>query len=132
MPTNSRTPKLLGDFGEGLATYLLIRKGFEVAMVDHVGADLIAERNGNRYAISVKTRRYKKESRETKGTVFTYDHIEKVEFFANRFGMIPALVHIVAINDDNTIHVFLMKTEDMKNNFDKVQHGLRIRFSKKH
>lgn len=41
----SRASKQLGDFGEGLVTYTLIRKGFEVACVDHVGADLIAERD---------------------------------------------------------------------------------------
>jgi hypothetical protein len=50
---NTRAPKLLGDFGEGLITYLLIRKGFEVAYVDHVGADLIAERSGELWAVLV-------------------------------------------------------------------------------
>ena len=44
--TQTRAPKLIGDFGEGLVTYALIRKGFEVAVVDHVGADLIAEKGG--------------------------------------------------------------------------------------
>lgn len=38
----SRAPKLIGDFGEGLVTYALIRGGYEVAHVDHEGADLIA------------------------------------------------------------------------------------------
>ena len=41
MSPQTRAPKLLGDFGEVLATYALIRKGFEVAVVGHVGADLI-------------------------------------------------------------------------------------------
>ena len=49
---HSRAPKLLGDFGEGLVTYTLIRKGFEVAFVDHVGADLIAEKDDYRIAVS--------------------------------------------------------------------------------
>lgn len=42
---NSRAPKQLGDFGEGLVTYALIRKGLEVECVGHVGADLIAQKN---------------------------------------------------------------------------------------
>jgi hypothetical protein len=37
---HSRAAKQLGNFGEGLVTYNLIRKGFEVAYVDHVGAAL--------------------------------------------------------------------------------------------
>ncbi len=35
MIKQTRAPKQLGDFGEGLVTYALIRKGFEVACVDH-------------------------------------------------------------------------------------------------
>lgn len=54
--TQTRASKQLGDFGEGLVTYTLVRKDFEVAYVDHIGADLIAEKGGKRYAISVKIR----------------------------------------------------------------------------
>lgn len=42
----TRAPQQLGDFGEGLVTYALIRKEYEIAFVGHVGADLIAEKNG--------------------------------------------------------------------------------------
>ena len=55
MRQQTRSPKLIGDFGEGLVTYALIRGGYEVAQVDHVGADLIAEKEGRRIAVSVKT-----------------------------------------------------------------------------
>ena len=65
----TRAPKLLGDFGEGLVTYALILKGYEVAYVDHVGADLIAEKKGKRFAVSVKTRLFRKGSRESLGFV---------------------------------------------------------------
>ena len=44
MSKRTRAPKQLGDFGESLVTYTLIKKGYEVAYVDHVGADLIAEK----------------------------------------------------------------------------------------
>jgi len=49
--TQTRTPKHIGNFGESFTTYTLIRKDFEVAQVDHVGADLIAEKAGQRFAI---------------------------------------------------------------------------------
>ena len=128
--SHSRAPKLVGDFGEGLATYLLIRKGFEVAVVDHVGADLIAERNGKRYAISVKTRRLGEG--ETNAATFGPEHIDNIEHFANRFSMDAALMHIACIEPDQLIHAFLMKTVDIKSKLKKVKNGYRLNFSKKH
>lgn len=127
---HSRSPKLVGDFGEGLATYLLIRKGFQVAVVDHVGADLIAERDGKRYAISVKTRRLGKG--ETNAATFGPKHIEHLDHFANRFGMDAALMHIACIEPDQLIHAFMMKTADIKRKLKRVKLGYRLNFSKKH
>jgi Holliday junction resolvase len=129
---NSRAPKQLGDFGEGLVTYALIRKGFEVACVDHVGADLIAERRGDRIAISVKTRLYKLGSIETRGIVIEFDHVEKLEHFATRFQLQSVFAHVVSIADDRAIHLFMLRVADIKANLDKGQHGYRFRFSNSH
>lgn len=76
----SRAPKLIGDFGEGLVTYALIKGGYEVAHVDHVGADLIAEKNGERIAVSVKTRNRNTETKESDMVVISDDNIEKLNF----------------------------------------------------
>ena len=90
--TNSRAPQQLGDFGERLAMYTLIRKGFEVAYVDHVGADLIAENGLSKIAVSVKTRMFRSESVETRSFVFKFDHLKKLEAFAGRFDLDPVTV----------------------------------------
>lgn len=127
----SRAPKLLGDFGEGLATYTFIRKGFEVACVDHVGADLIAQRDTIRLAVSVKTRRYRTGSVETRGLVITEEHLDKLEHFASRFGLEPTIAHVVCVEDEKTIHLFLVRVEDVRLKLDKVKGGFRLRFNPK-
>jgi len=132
MPANSRAPKQLGDFGEGLVTYALIRKGFEVACVDHVGADLIAERAGHRIAVSVKTRLYKHDSIETRGTVIEFDHLDRLQHFADRFQLESVFAHVVSIADDRAIHLFMLRVADIRGHLDKVERGYRLRFSDDH
>jgi len=133
MPSNSsRAPKHLGDFGEGLVTYSLVRNGWEVASVDHVGADLIAWKNRCRIAVSVKTRLYRHRSVETRGTVIRYDHILKLKYFSEQLDFEPVFAHAVCIADDRIIHLFILRVEDIEKHLDKVAHGYRFRFSEKH
>ena len=127
----TRAPKLLGDFGEGLVTYALIRKGYEVAYVDHVGADLIAEKNGNRLAISVKTRLFKTGSKESQVFVVEKHHIAKLENFAAQFGMVPIFALLVSLADEHMIHLVIMPVAELKNNLPEVEHGYSIRFTPK-
>ncbi len=129
---NSRAPKLLGDFGEGLVTYSLIRKGMEVACVDHVGADLIAEKDEYKIAVSVKTRLFRFGSVESRGMVFEFSHLEKLEHFANRFDLDPVLAHVVCIADDNIIHLFILRVADIRSKLKAVKHGHRFQFGPKH
>ncbi len=128
MSNESRSPKHLGDFGEGLTTYTLIRKGFEVACVDHVGADLIAQKDSFRIALSVKTRRYRSGSIETRGQVIEYAHVEKLEHFAHRFQLEPVIALVACIDDDSVIHLFMLRVSDIKTLLDKVKLGYRLRF----
>lgn len=88
----TRAPKLIGDFGEGLVTYALIRGGYEVAHVDHVGTDLIAEKNSERIAISVKTRNRNTDTKESDMVVISYDNINKLKFFLNSLGCYQSLL----------------------------------------
>ncbi|KAA1258945.1 hypothetical protein LF1_14690 [Rubripirellula obstinata] len=129
---NSRAPKQLGDFGEGLVTYTLIRKGFEVACVDHVGADLIAQREHSKIAVSVKTRMFRQGSVESRGVVFEFSHLNKLEHFAQRFDLDPVLALAVCMADDGTIHLFIMRVADIRLKLKAVKHGYRFQFSKKH
>ena len=109
----SRAPKLLGDFGEGLVTYALIRQGFEVACVDHVGADLIGERSEYKIAVSVKTRMYRQGTVESRSIVFEFDHLAKLEHFAHRFDLDPVLAHAVCIVNDHKIDLFMLRVADI-------------------
>ncbi len=129
---NSRAPKLLGDFGEGLVTYALIRKGFEVACVDHVGADLIAEKDHFKIAVSVKTRLFREGSVESRGAVFTFGHLDKLEYFARRFDLVPVLAHVVCIADDHVIHLFILRVADIRAKLKAVKLGYRFLFGPKH
>ena len=129
---NTRAPKQLGDFGEGLITYLLIRKGFEVAYVDHVGADLIAERNRERWAISVKLRLFKAGSAESKMVQVESDNLKKLQAFADRFAMHPAYAQIICDVDEKTIHAFLFKTASVSQLLPTRKAGYSLRFGPKH
>jgi hypothetical protein len=130
MAKQTRAPKQLGDFGEGLVTYTLIRKGFEIACVDHVGADLIAEKRGARYAISVKTRLFKIGSIESLAFQAEYKHLDKLEYFANQFSMIPIFAFVICIADENAMHLLMARVDDIRNNLPGVQHGYSFRFAK--
>lgn len=82
---SSRHQKIIGDFGENLVCNWLSRSGFEVALVDHTGIDVIAFKEGvGRLGISIKsrTRLRKTESSSVnlfKKTVTTDDRVKIVQ-----------------------------------------------------
>ena len=125
----TRAPKQLGDFGEGLVTYALIRKGYEIAYVDHVGADLIAEKDRQRIAISVKTRMFRTGSKESQVFVVEKDHLEKLERFAAQFGMRPVFALVISLVDEGMIHLLIMPVEDVRKSLPEVTHGYSVRFT---
>jgi len=55
---SSRHSKIIGNFGEQLIGNWLSRSGFEVALVDHTGIDIIAfnKKKNQRIGITVKSR----------------------------------------------------------------------------
>lgn len=131
MVTQTRAPKQLGDFGEGLVTYTLIRKDFEVAYVDHVGADLIAEKSGKRYAISVKTRLFREGSKESRMVVVEDKHIKKLEYFSKQFGLISLFAQVICIADEKLIHLFTIPVSKISDILPKTKHGYSLKFGKK-
>ena len=132
MGTQTRAPKLMGDFGEGLVVYALLMKGYEVACVDHVGADLIAEKHGRLFAVSVKTRLYKKGSKESLAFLVEYDHIKKLENFASQFKMDAVFAQLLCLSDENAIHLIMMPVAKLKEKLPKVKYGYRYSFSPRH
>lgn len=125
----TRAAKQLGDFGEGLVTYALIRKDYEVAVVDHVGADLIAEKDKKKLAISVKTRMFRAGSKESKVFVVEKSHLEKLEYFADKFGMQPVFALVISLIDESMIHLLMMPVEDIRKSLPEVEHGYSVRFT---
>ncbi len=124
----TRAPKQIGDFGEGLVTYALIRSGYEVAHVDHVGADLIAEKDGERIAVSVKTRNRSANTKESEMVVFSQDNINKLKFFSEQFGMSPVYAQVICHSKTNCIHLFMIRVSDIEENMKKAQHGYSLSF----
>jgi hypothetical protein len=110
----------------------LVRKGFQVAGVDDVGADLIAAGRGQRYAVSVKTRLFRPGSRESRVTVIEAHHLRKLEVFAQRFTMIPLLAQVVCLADDAAIHLFVLRARELAEVLPAVKNGFSIRFGAQH
>jgi len=69
---SSRHQKIIGNFGENLICNWLSRSGFEVAVVDHTGLDLIAYNPSTslRIGVTVKSRTRTAGTEQTSVTVF--------------------------------------------------------------
>jgi len=97
---SSRHSKITGEFGESVILYWLSKYGFECALVDHTGIDIIARNPHTQeiMGISVKSR-----SRTT-GTEEDYvtipnPHIKKIEATCAAFGCVPYLAVVVDAGD---------------------------------
>ena len=114
---DDRWAQQFGDFAENLTMYVLGQlSNMSVALIDHVGADVIASKRSDtsvRYAISVKGRNFP--STESKSFNFTQNNIDKLTETAQTFGMIPA-VSFVFVDDmegDRKIRMFVAKLSDL-------------------
>ncbi len=77
-----RFPKQFGDFSESLVMYILGLNNWSVALIDHVGADVIAVRRTGefqRLAISVKGRNFP--DTESKSFDFDRNNINKLRLY---------------------------------------------------
>lgn len=120
---DDRWAKQFGDFAESLTMYVLGQlKNMSVALIDHVGADVIASDRSNssiRYAISVKGRNIP--TTESKSFNFSQGNIDKLTETANVFGMIPAVSFVFVDEMEGTkkIRIFVAELKnllDMSNN----------------
>lgn len=94
---DKRLPKQFGDFAEMVVMYVLGQhKGMRVALVDHVGADIIATMpdGSARYAISVKGRNMP--AAEHKGFPFSQHDADMLRDFAASFALVPAVAFVLA------------------------------------
>ena len=87
-----RFPKQFGDFAESLVMYVLGLNNWSVALIDHVGADVLAisrEEPYKRIVISVKGRNFPKT--ESKSFDFDRKNINKLKGIAKLLDMTPAV-----------------------------------------
>lgn len=114
---DDRWAKQFGDFAECLVMHVLGQlKNMSVALIDHVGADVIAStRNGEnvRYAISVKGRNFP--VTESKSFNLSQSNIDKLQDTSNIFGMIPAVAFVFVddMEEGKKIRIFVMTLENM-------------------
>lgn len=114
---DDRWAKQFGDFAENLTMYVLGQlKNMSVALIDHVGADVIAVKRENpsvRYAISVKGRNIP--PTESKSYGFSQGNIDKLTETAKAFGMVPAVafVFVDEMEGAKKIRLFVAKLEDL-------------------
>lgn len=103
---SSRHQKITGDFGEALTLYWLSKYGFECALVDHTGIDIIARNPHTKeiMGISVKSRT-RTEGKEQEYVTLPNSHLEKVETACKAFGCVPYFAVVVDAGD--TIRGFL-------------------------
>ena len=71
---SSRHQKIIGKFGEYMICNWLSRSGFEVALVDHTGIDIIAYNplTRQRLGITVKSRTRTPGKEDTPVNIFSY------------------------------------------------------------
>ena len=107
-----RLPKQFGDFGENLVMWWLGQFfDYNVALVDHEGADIIAHNQTERLAISVK-------SIHRASTIFDIHNQTHLKKFAPNFGdLTPAVAFVFADcekpqNAKLDIFLFLLKDFD--------------------
>ena len=116
---DDRWAKQFGDFAENMVMYVLGQmKNMSVAIIDHVGADIIASRRDDvvkRYAISVKGRNFPEN--ESKSYNFSQDNIDKLIETSKVFDMIPAVAFVFVDNMEGArkIRMFVITLEDMMN-----------------
>lgn len=114
---DERWAKQFGDFAENLTMYILGQlKNMSVALIDHVGADVIAVKRDNisvRYAISVKGRNIP--PTESKSFNFSQSNIDKLTETAKAFGMVPAIsfVFVDEMEGPKKIRVFVAELEEL-------------------
>lgn len=115
---DERWAKQFGDFAENLTMYVLGQlQNMSVALIDHVGADVIAWKRDNSskcYAISVKGRNFP--STESKSFNFSRDNIKKLTETAEALGnMIPAVsfVFVDEMEGPKKIRIFAVELKDL-------------------
>ncbi|OGP61549.1 MAG: hypothetical protein A2V67_20330 [Deltaproteobacteria bacterium RBG_13_61_14] len=127
---SARHAKITGNFGEAVILYWLSKYGFECALVDHTGIDIIARNpyTQERMGISVKSRS-RNRGKEEEHVSIANDNFEKAEGACSAFGCIPYFAIVVDAGD--TIQGFLLPMKHLLELFPrgKTASGWKMRKS---
>jgi hypothetical protein len=104
---STRHAKITGDFGELLVLYWLSKYGFECALVDHTGIDIIARNphTNEIMGISVKSRS-RDEGTEEDYVSISNDNFDKADVACTSFGCVPYFA--IVVDSGNTIRGFIL------------------------
>jgi len=120
---SGRHSKIAGDFFESLVLYLLSKNGFECALVDHTGIDIIAKNPSGEYmGISVKGRTRNDGQKAGRVKIDNYDdHKDKIIKACQDFGdAVPYLAVVVdAEGEFSGTLASLENIEDISKKIDK-------------
>lgn len=113
---SSRHSKITGDFSESLILYWLSKYGFECALVDHTGIDIIANNphTNEIMGISVKSRS-RNEGSERTSVMIPNEQYEKVEKACLAFGCSPYFA--IVVDAGSKLKAFILRMEHLKNMF---------------
>lgn len=107
-----RFAKQFGDFAESLVMYVLGLNNWSVALIDHVGADVLAisrEKPCKRIVISVKGRNFPET--ESKSFDFDRNNINKLKDTAELLDMAPAVSFVFVDTSEKLRKIRLIMTE---------------------
>lgn len=109
---SSRHAKLTGDFAESLVAYWLSKYGFECAVVDHTGIDIIARNPHTQeiMGISVKSRS-RTTGKEHDHMNIPNDNFEKAKAACKAFGCVPYFA--VVIDAGQYIYLFILSQKNL-------------------
>ena len=128
---STRHAKITGDFGEILVLYWLSKYGFECALIDHTGIDIIA-RNPDSHeimGISVKSR-CRGEGTEGDYVSIPNDNFDKAEAACYNFGCIPYFA--IVVDAVETIRGFILPMARLLRIYPKGKSALGWKMSKRH
>jgi Holliday junction resolvase-like predicted endonuclease len=107
---STRHSKIAGNFGETIVLYWLSKYGFECALVDHTGIDIIARNPHTKevMGISVKSRTRSKGG-EGESVTIPNKNLNKANAACKAFGCTPYFAIVVDAGDTIRVYISSMK-----------------------
>lgn len=104
---SSRHAKITGDFAERLVLYWLSKYGFECALVDHVGLDIIARNPHTQEVMGISVKcRSRNAGTETTSLSIPNDNLTKLDGACQAFACTPYFA--IVIDGADTITAFIL------------------------